>query len=347
MEFAWEIPRTIAGLLMLSTAMWVISLDPRSRLMQAFSAFMLLRGLVNILLPFAGERYAGGEVPALLAINGYYQIAVPFAAIVFALLLIYPDHRARRPVIATILIGASLEVWYFFDHAAFLGGEFRGWMDQVLGLQGLAYLAVAHAMLIDRDAPVARFTAGVAYMLFPIFAGAFGVAEFIDAWLNNRIFAPTPQRWSNFWFRLATLVYGVAIAAWICRGTPAQRRNIMLAATTAAVAGGIVPVVWGRIIGMDEYTLSLPLNGLFTAALPVAVAWALTRDEFYTPFRPVRWRSWVLSAAFGIGWLMIIIALYAAIRGAGAVAAVVGTVALSVVLFLLIQTASMGRNGHA
>ncbi len=337
MEFWWEAPRIIAGVLMLSTAMWAIAIAPRSHLMQAFSAFMVLRGLVNLLLPFAGERYGGGEVPPLLAVTGYYQIAVPFAALVFAWLLLRPG-RAKQPIVATVAVASALEVWYFFDHAAFLGGEFRGWMDQVLGLQGLAYLVVAHAMLADRDAPIARYTTGAAYMLFPMFAGAFGVAEFIDAWLNNRIFAPTPQRWSNFWFRLATLLYGVFITAWTFRGTLPARRRIVVAATTAAVAGGIVPVVWGRLVGMDEYTLSLPFNGVFTAALPVAVAWALTRDEFYAPYRALRWRPWALASLFGVGWLGIVGALYAAIQGAEAVAAVVGTVSLSVLLFLLIQT---------
>ncbi len=332
----WEAPRVLAGLLMLTVAMWVMALDPRSRLMQVFALFMVVRGVVNILLRFTPEALDGSPTPMTDLVN-YYQIALPFLALMFAFHLLWPRAKATKWSIGALVVMTIFEFWYLFDHGIWYADAPGNWMYQVIGLQAITYLVVAHALLRDREAPLTHFVAGVSFMLFPVFAAAadltiiaFRYATIPD-YVVSEGFRPTAI------IRIVSLVYAAIIVALTMRRWDTKHRWAHFA-LGAAVVGGILPTFIGEATGVHWFTASKPFNGLFSAAMPVAIGWALTSQGFYAHSGTRRLAAWLATSLFTIVWLLIIGALYATVEGATVVAAIAGSLALTVLFFLLVQS---------
>ncbi len=351
-DLAWEVPRIFSGLLMLTLALWVLALDRRSRLLQVFALFMVVRGVMNILLPFGGDDPEGVPNDFLATTNVYYQIAVPFMAVIFAGYLLMPAERAKRWGLALAGGLLLLELWYFLDHEIYFGTPeaHPGWLHRVFKLSGLAYMVVGHALVRGTDVALPRYVAGVAYMLFPLFQAIF------DWFLTAHDFmvgtkGPTWRPDVDWIFvnglHIVVLLYGAFIIREQARLAPKERMRWMWWAVGVATVGSMIPIVLGELLDLPRFPLSLPINGLLTAAMPVAIGWALTQDAFYTKYHAIQMPMVGVSVLFLVLWGLIIGALYAAVEGARAVAAIIGAVALAVLLFLLLQSAAVDPRGEA
>lgn len=328
----------LAGLMMLSVAMWVIALDPRSRLMQVFAAFMLVRGLVNLLLRFTSEA-GGTNVGGVEAFLNYYQIAVPFLALIFAYHLLWERSKATRWSLWTAGAMLVCETWYLVDASVWYGDPPGNWMYQFIGLQSLSYLLVAHALLRDRDAPLSHFVAGVSFMLFPVFAASADLTIIAHRYATQPEYAVSDEFLPTMIIRIISLVYAAIVAGLTMRRWD-LRRKLGWMALAAALIGGILPTYIGIAIDVHWFTVSKPFNGLFSAAMPLAIAWALTTEGFYAQVGRRRLATWLATALFSLVWLLIIAALYATVEGATVVAAMAGSIALAVLFFLLVQSNS-------
>jgi hypothetical protein len=119
-----DIPGIIAALGFIGLGIWVFALDPGSRLHRTFGLLSFVRG------GFLLAVRLGEWVWTLMGrMAGYFDIAIPFAILAFALAYrdrFNPDPKRRfdaRRVTPWILVaGVVAEIAYFLDHDVYLEG---------------------------------------------------------------------------------------------------------------------------------------------------------------------------------------------------------------------------------
>lgn len=308
-------PAFLVGLALLALAGWVTYLEPRKRLHRALALVLLLNGLYVGFFPLlASTTVRGGYAQD---VRTYLQIAVPFAAINFALL--YRNwmlERAGRPTLRGLrawrfglLVGAlTLEVLFAWDHT-FYDTE-TGWGPfrlfdplQVLAL-ALIGLLLAHDIptAVNERARNALVIASVGFAAFPAARAMRYLWDNIPALgAGSRPF----QAWATFVVFVFTLAVTLESARrWGIPGARAKdgptpwvrnRAWLVLGAVFAAEA-----IVWGLYEWLDfaskpawvltlvrTYAYGLPQA--WTLFLAAAVTYSLLRFRLFDLDLTVRW----------------------------------------------------------
>lgn len=270
-----------AGFLVLGT--WILGLAWRRRLHRAFFVLMACETLVYGTLPFEDGS------PGWTRANWYGQLALPWAAVNFALVVWRGQvHGARVPVVWrlarwTTLAGATACIVVYTVRHAWLeapwpNGVTKGALPLTAGIAALALALAQRRLPRGRDGSALLLFA-FAFALHPAFQGAFlsleGLTQRVPPYL---VLGPLAL----------AFVAATAVVLWrtaIRLGRASRLRDVRHGAVVIAVAGatGFVPgaAVW---LGAPEdvaQSLLQALGSMWNVAFAVTLAYAVAR---YCPF---------------------------------------------------------------
>lgn len=253
-----DVPGLLAALGFLVFGVWVFLLDPGSRLHRAFASLMVLRAgfLLSVRLGESIFSIAG-------RMAGYFEVAIPFAALYFGLLYrarVRPAARRFRidPRRAFVVIGSLAllaEFAYWRDHRLLNEGPF-------LALFGLTYLAYGlFAFLLAKTAtsaeegPVTRTFAVLGSFGFAIeaaYQATWQVTETATEILGGH---PDRAQYLLWYIQISQIGYLIA----------------------AALSIGAALVILGRADHLrvsHRWAFAAPVLGASALAIPLAVTFA-------------------------------------------------------------------------
>jgi hypothetical protein len=254
-----DIPGILAALGFLAFAAWVFILDPGSRLHRAFAVLMFLRG--GLILSIRLGEYVH-SLPGRTA--GYFEVALPFAALYFA--LAYRDkiaigRKVRGPTaqqaLPYVLILAVLsEILYLRNHSLLNEGPF-------LASFGLSYLAfgffawmLARQATAKKEGAITRKAAILGSFGFAFEAAYQATWQFSES--ATEILGGHPDRAQYFlWFIIVSQLGYIAASTFsLLAAAQILRHGVMFTAG-------------------QRWAFALPIFGAATLAIPFAVTFAL------------------------------------------------------------------------
>lgn len=258
-----DIPGLVAATGLLVFAVWLVLLDPTSRLHRALAAFFVLRAgfLASVRL---GENIytLGGRM------SGYFAIAVPFAAVYFGLVYAarFQGAASRRrlpgPAIWFLVPAAVVcEFLYFLNHDWF----FAGWLGLSVSLIFVSFATasalLAYEALRPKTPPTARralFLGSLGLALEPAYQITWQLSEsateiLVGAPWRAQYLIPTV--FADHLVKLAGLVllWTTTVALW-------RRADLFAAAERRAYAGTVAAAC----------VLAVPLSAFFALQLVAA-----------------------------------------------------------------------------
>ncbi len=272
MEAGWFDGRIFAGLLMYAIAAGIYWRSPAWRPARWLAIYLVLRGTLNLALPFSLEHDRAGSLDPVTAFVGHLHIGAAMSGLLFGLIFI----DARRPwawwLIATTWI--LLEVAYTVDRSIVWDGP----LYVVIGLAPAAYFIMGHMFFFrarrttDLVLKSGLTLAGITSWAFPAFAGAFRTGALVWDALEGRMPGWDVQVAYNLVKVIIFLSILTAIVGW------ASRRRGLAALMTVSIGLGLLP--WAmKPLGGDPAALARGGNALTTLAMPVGLGVAVSRIQ--------------------------------------------------------------------
>ena len=300
----------VAAASMLLLGLWLVYLDPGKRLHRALAWFLFFRAMVLITIRLDESIYSfwGRMVP-------YFSIAVPFAALYFA--LIYraryasPRAQGRPPAwfYGLIALAVVFEILYLQDHTLFYIGPLGVFHNLAYGAFAVIALMFARGYALSPPGPGRRalYVASLAFVLQPAYQSTWQVVETLtELTFGSGVFR---NQYTNPFIVAGQLVYvatlAVALAAvWTVYRAPriaadnddAKRYETYASLTACAILVAIPLAVLFATVQMQYITLRAthlrPLrdlliglhrtvDGLWTLAIPTLTAYAVLRHQLF------------------------------------------------------------------
>jgi hypothetical protein len=287
----------LAAGLMLLLAGWLLYLNFHSRVVRAFSLFLLLRAVAILSNQFGrimGEPYG---TTYWAGVRGYYELGVIPALAYFLMVYARPSGRWRR--VGTWLLLAFtvvVELAYAADHCASYckvgveeGAPFEmgplslltSGIPMAFAWAGLFLLSEAHHAVVKAHRAGALLAGAVFFfngLVETSLTLSYAVQKGTERFLEN--FEPNAWQWVPLALPLMTGVVLVAtyvpLARMHAEGSRRKEALVIVGVSVLAIVSGVVMT----FIELGE-TLTLLLLGAWRLSLPVVVSIAILRHRLF------------------------------------------------------------------
>ncbi|MGH7318694.1 MAG: hypothetical protein ACRELA_03580 [Candidatus Rokuibacteriota bacterium] len=288
-----EVPQFAAGLVMLVMAAGLMAYRPRPRLNRAFSLFLVLAGMDNVLSALDDTPAVSLQVTLLIP---YFRMGWVFALVFLAVRYAQNEglaRVARGALVALLGLALTVEVAYLVRHDLFFAETGLGPLGTLWGLAALAGAGAgvlfAYASRRTRD-PLRRQAGRTAAVAFGLGPAAIGVSLAVVAirFGPAAVFGPG---------------WGVVLtAAFILASIPALFTAFLLARRGPSwqLRGAPAAILVAAVTGMGATSLSLALPGRFPwltnafqgvwqLALPLLLGYAILRHDLFGLDLKIKW----------------------------------------------------------
>ncbi len=283
----------VAGASLLVLAAAILLLQPRSPVYRAFALLLLMRGLVQTLLGIDDTIHAPAYRTAM-----YAAIALPFAAINFAIVYAEPGGAAARRAARWLILAVALAtaMAYMYEPSWFLGeGGLPGLGDVILKMHDAAHAGIALLFLTMIQHQQGKLRRGGLLLMSAGFALEPAFETTWQAVILSQGYPVDTILFLGFLVLLSTLAFLVSIVvrlaalAYRAPQTPLQQaaRRYLWALWLPVLSGVAVVALWNLQPG--EWGIQEPffagLNLKFTAgaiwkiSLVAIAAFALARYQ--------------------------------------------------------------------
>lgn len=349
-----EATALVAAVATFLVAAFVLFLDFRQRVHRAFALLLVLRAMLDGMLFFT---------PTFTNLAGrlrvYWYIAIPFAAVHFALAYRRrhgPSARAEPgwfAPLAILAVALAFEVAYLVDHGLYGSAVHPGPFLAFVFLPWPTYAVIA--LLFARDfrrvkmhrQEKAMEFAALGFSLVPLFFATFSVEMFLVALSNQPLAEDSPTlalQVTELVAMVSTLVLIGAVTWNLVKApnaTSAMRRRLT---TFWGLAFGSASVLAAAHLALPQAQVTVPVQVLFSLwslALALCVTYALVKHRLFDAEVKLRFaiKGTTLAAMFLAAFFIVnkvtenIVA--ANTPGRGTTAAIAGGVVAGLLLFAL------------